>query len=403
MRFLARIMFETYFQDRKNLYFFIGKATILGLISLLVSICYTIWIGKLFKHLNKSIKLYKENKLKDFRDPRERIRNLYNYETHIVKDVILIMISSAEISEPIFAIVTGVFISVYTGALQDRFYPHFNTTNISISSQCTFSQTARQVNTQLNTILFPVFWIIYIITIMVFGCMGFIILLSFLTQYLAKRYFLHPVRRTCIAHLALVLIQFAIIFCLTNRDTTVLFLILVPLVILFDWCILVRNSKILYRVLKSNVRDLKLHLSNRHLYREQLRLLQIYKIFMPILLVALFFGVCALFSHFHFNIVIPLFGSHFLNPAIGYTSTLKSYSLPLRFIFYLDNVSEYATLIFITIHFILLGFPIFSFSIGMLIIACVKKVFYKKKESHYRFNHQNCREALIRNNLTPLY
>ena len=394
-------MFQTYFQVSKNLYTFIGKVCIFGLISVLVSICYTIWIGKLVKHLIKSIKLYKENKIKDFRDPRERIRNLYNYETHIVKDVILIMISSAEISEPIFAIVTGIFISIYAFIFDYRSYPQFNTTNTSF--RCTFSQTARQINSQLNAKLFPVFWIIYITTIMIFGCMGFIILLSFLTQYLAKRYFLHPVRRTCIAHLALVLIQFAIIFCLTNRDTTVLFLILVPLIILFDWCILVRNSKILYRVLKSNVRDLKLHLSNRHLYREQLRLLQIYKIFMPILLAALFFGVCALFSHFYLYIVIPLFSSHCFNSAIGHASTSKSYSLPSRLIFYLYNVSGYSTLILLTIHFILLGFPIFSFSAGMLITACAEKLFHKKKENLFRFNHQNCREALIRNNLTPLY
>ena len=180
MRFLARIMFETYFQNRENLYFLIGKASILGLISILVSICYTIWIGKLFKHLNKSIKLYKENKIKDFRDPRERVRNLYNYETHIVKDVILIIISFAEISEPIFAIVIGVFISIYKRALYDPSYPQFNTTNISMSSQCTLSQTVRQVNRKLNTIPFPKFWIIDINTIVIFGCMGFIILLSFL-------------------------------------------------------------------------------------------------------------------------------------------------------------------------------------------------------------------------------
>ena len=290
------------------------------------------------------------------------------------------MISSAEISERIFAIITGIFISIYTGYFHDPSYPQFNTTNTS--SQCTFSQTVRQVNTKLNTILFPVFWIIYIITIMIFGCIGFIILLSILTQYLVKRYFLHPVRRTCIAHLALILIQLAIIFCLTNRDTTILFLILVPLVILFDWCILVRNSKILYRVLKSNVRDLNLHLSNRHLYREQLRLLQIYKIFMSILLVALFFGVCALFSHFYFYIGISFFGSHCFNSAIGYASTFKSYSLPLRFIFYLEILLGYTTLIFVTFHFILLEFSIFSFSIGMLITACAKKLFHKKKESY---------------------
>ena len=61
MMFLARIMFQAYFQESKNLYTFIGKVCIFGLISVLVSICYTIWIGKLVKHLNKSIKLYKKN------------------------------------------------------------------------------------------------------------------------------------------------------------------------------------------------------------------------------------------------------------------------------------------------------------------------------------------------------
>ena len=65
-------MLQTYFQEPKVLYFFIGKVCIYGLISVLIWICYTIWIGKLFKHLNKSIKLYKENEIKDFRDPRER-------------------------------------------------------------------------------------------------------------------------------------------------------------------------------------------------------------------------------------------------------------------------------------------------------------------------------------------
>ena len=116
---------------------------------------------KIIKHLNKSIKLYKENKIKDFRDPRERIRNLYNYETHIVKDVILIMISSAEISEPIFAIVTGIFISITQVPFMILPIRSF----IQLTSQCTFSQIARQINTQLNAKLFPVFWIIYIITL----------------------------------------------------------------------------------------------------------------------------------------------------------------------------------------------------------------------------------------------
>ena len=391
-------MSQKYFQNNKVLNFFIGKILISGISGVLISICYTIWIIKLSKHLIKSIKLYTENKTKDFRDRRERSRYLYNYETHIIKDIILIIISLGEISEPIFAIVCGAFISVYTGSNDSPSYPQFNATE-----QCTFTQTAVQVQSQLNSILFPKSWITYIITLMLLGIVSYIILLSFLTQYLAKRYFLHSLRGTCVGYLALIMTQFTIIFFVTNRDITILLLILAPALVLFDWYILVRSSKKLYCVLKSNVRDLKLHISQRYLYREQLKLLQIYKIFMPILLTAIFFGVCALFSHFYCYIGISLFWSKCFNSAIGYPSKLNSDTLPLKFIYYLDSFSEYSSLILLTTHFILLSLPILSISIGMLVSNCAKRFCYQRNEKNYRFNHQNCSKALIRNNLTPLY
>ena len=241
----------------------------------------------------------------------------------------------------------------------------------------------------------------YLTSLLTICCTVFIILLSFLTRYLSKRYFIHPIRRTCITHIALALIQISIICCLTNRDITILYLFILPIMILIDWCILVRNSRILFRVLRSNVRDLKLNLSNRYLYTEQWRLLQVYKMLSPILLSALFFGVSVVFLHFYFHIVSGFLMSHCFNLMTGDNYTYAGYMKSLNALHYVDSFSEYSVLICMIIHFILLGFPMFAISVGMLYSACVKR--YSQKESDYRFNYNDFRTALLRNNLRPPY
>ena len=44
--------------------------------------------------------MYRIQKRMDFRDIREQNRILYNHETHIVKDIILLIICIAEMGEP---------------------------------------------------------------------------------------------------------------------------------------------------------------------------------------------------------------------------------------------------------------------------------------------------------------
>ena len=171
--------------------------------------------------------------------------------------------------------------------------------------------------------------------------------------------------------------------------------------ILIDWCILVRNCRILFRVLQSNVRDLKLNLSNRYLYIEQWKLLQVYKMLIPILLSALFFGVCVIFLHFYVHIVLGILWSHRFNLMIRDSYTYTSYIKLLQALYYINKFSEYSTFVCMIIHFILLGFPMFAISVGMLYSACVKRC--SQKESDYRFNYDNFRTALLRNNLRPPY
>ena len=377
----------------------VAKFVLLAVISLCVWICYAVWTVKVIKHLKQSITKYKIHKKMDFRDIREQNRILYNYETHIVKDIILLIICIAEMSEPLVAIAAGVIISYIFVMHYVTNYPAFNTT--ASLTPCTYKQTIVDINSQANVQIFPRGWYMYLISLIIIACILFLLLLSFLTQYLSKRYFIHPIRRTCITHISLALIQISIISCLTNRDISILYLLIVPIMVLIDWCILVRNSRILFRVLRSNVRDLELNLSNRYLYIEQWRLLQVYKMLIPILLSALFFGVCVIFLHFYFHIISGIVWSHCFNLLTGDSYTYSGYRKPLNILYYIGLFSDYLKLICMIIHFILLGFPMFAISVGMLYSACVKR-FYQK-ESDYRFNYTNFRPALLRNNLRSPY
>ena len=377
-----------------------AKISTLAVTSICIWICYSVWTVKLIQHLKHTITVYRIQKRMDFRDIREQNRILYNHETHIVKDIILLIICIAEMCEPFMSMIVGVFGAYYKQKLVYKIhYPVFNTTNSL--SPCTFRQTFEEINLQVYLLTFTRSWYMYVTSLLMISCSVYIILLSFLIRYLSKRYFIHPIRRTCITHFALALIQISIICCLTNRDITILYLFILPIMMLIDWCILVRNSRILFRVLRSNVRDLELNLSNRYLYTEQWRLLQVYKMLIPILLSALFFGVCVVFLHFYFHIVAGFLMSHCFSLMTGDSYTYVGYLKLLNAEYCIFRFSEYSKLICMIIHFILLGFPMFAISVGMLYSACVKRC--SQKESDYRFNYTKFRPDLLPNNFRSPY
>ena len=105
----------------------VAKFSILALISPCVLICYAVWTVQVIKHLRQSITMYKIHKRMDFRDIREQTKILYNYETHIVKDIILLIICIAEMGEPLVGIIAGVIISYILAMDYVTNYPAFNT------------------------------------------------------------------------------------------------------------------------------------------------------------------------------------------------------------------------------------------------------------------------------------
>ena len=359
------------FDILENLGYGITKLVITSITCVVVVVFYTIWIVKLIKHLNKFVRLYRVNKRTDFRDKREQDRILYNYETHIVKDIILIILSCAEACEAFGGMVSAIFTTIQER--KDVEINKFLSENITCTPEKLIGNVKIISNLNevilynldhIQTAFFPIFAI------------AFLLLLSFLTEYLSKRYLNHPYKKCIYKHIFLFATQTTIIFILSNKVIILGILIIAPILVLIDWFILVRNSRKLRNVLKSNVRDLNLHLRHRNLYKQQLRELQYYTIFIPILLTALFFGVLAIilsyYTQFVSKIIIATCEYQHQNPIIFKGNIF---------------VSRYGTLVMISIHFILLGLPLYAISIQMLVAACLKRI--RSREEHYRFNYSS--------------
>ena len=362
--------------------YWIVKLVILSIFTVFVVIFYTSWNVEVCRHLIRSLRLYKVYKTKDFRDTRDQYRILYNYETHIVKDVILLVLSCVEIAEVLIGFTTSI-----VPILQLH-----STTNITQSEQDTVPNQCNLQNILQIGSSDGLLWTKIEISIVTNCSVGFILLLSFLCIYMYKRYYQQAYYASGLKYFILFLSQLVLLSILSNRDVALLYLLTIPVVLLFDWCVLVRNSRRLYRALKSNVRDLNLNLSHRHLYKQQLRLLQIYAKCMPILLAGVLFGVSALSFYaymFVFGVIIRL-------PCILNGFFTENISTPAL----LFDIREFGFLTLAFIHFVLMGSPLYIISIHNLISRCKKRLC--TQESHLRFNYTNFSE-LRRYNLTPPY
>ena len=360
--------------------YWIPKTCTLAVFCCLIVIFCLIWLIQVIRHLIQHIKLFQFNKQKLFRDNRERHHILYNLETHIVKDIILIVLCIGEFCEPFFGLMISFtqFANVGRGQVPKVAIPLVPTT---ILPHCSFTETLEDINTNANKNIFQT-WEMYLFIAKVMGCIGFLRLSSFLTVYLAKRYFSHRILKSVYSHVLSFLIQFIFVIILCNSNLFIFYYIITPILIMINWYILLKNCITLRKVLISNLRDLRLQFTRSGLVKEQSEVLRIYKVFMPILLTALFLGALSILIHFYTSMVMIFFNSGCFMNFIPLSTLLRV------------QVYQVLVLIFLvvfSIHFVLLGLPLYAATIGMFSIACYKR-FYKK--TTYRYNYINLKSEL---------
>ena len=303
-------------------------------------------------------------------------RKLYNLKTHIIKNVIMIVCSSIEIA--------GIISALLSSSIISNLPVTPNITNIQIGNLHCVSQ-----GWFLTYVEYPFIASIQNISPLLFTLL--LTLISILSCYLTARYLNHPFKRTLINYIIWCHVQGLIIALCSTLYTWLLMVLVFPLMGFINWVLLVRDTSLLSRVLRSNLTEIRLHSNNRILYLHQLSAYKFYRVFRIVLLLSTFLIVLAISGYFigrlfkillfnsckielDHNVIIPLFLQ--IND-----SYLIKYVILL--------VEEFAYLVYLNLTFL----PLCLITITPVIVRCVKRC--REKEGEYRYSYEKL-EPLIR-------
>ena len=356
-------------------------------INLFITLCLNIvWIlvcmRECYRYVNRYLTCKRTTDLHPvYKDVQylSRQRKLYNLETHIVKYVLVISCMSAEVVGIAFVAIFFFIIRIQLNETEmikyQKEYPN-----------CNLELRSRKL--QLIPQLMWLQNLIYFIGLL------WCVLISILTRYLAARYLNHPFNKTLYRYIVWISGQFCIVAFCSNKFTFIFSIFAFPLLSIINWLVLLRDNRILCRVLRSNLTELELHSNNRVLYHEQVTGYRCYRFFSKVLLISMLLLViivfvenltrlvrysvdtsfCLLRIIYDFNFAFEL---HFNNTTVIHTTVIIHTIDATCFLIY--SISS--------------SLPIICITLIPLIRACVKR--YKSRYMVYRYNYENI-QPLIR-------
>ena len=363
---------------------------ILSVINLFITLCLNIlWILVCMRECYRDVNRYLTCKRTPdlhpvYKDVQylSRQRKLYNLETHIVKYVLVISCMSAEIA---LIVCSAIFLAVL------RIQPNEVILNEIIKYQKEYP-SCHFDNRLWKFLLTP--QLIWLQNLKYFIGSLWFVLISILTRYLAARYLNHPFNKTLYRYIVWISVQFCVAAFCSNKFTLIFSSFAFPLLSIINWLVLLRDNRILCRVLRSNLTELELHSNNRVLYHEQVTGYRCYRFFQKVLLISMLLLVitacigslihvfrysvdpsfCLLKIIYDFNFDFEL---HFNDTTVIRTTRINET---------IDNTC-------LLIYSISSSLPIICITLFPLIRACVKR--YKSRYMVYRYNYENI-QPLIR-------
>ena len=310
-------------------------------------------------------------------------RKLYNLKTHFVKYVLIVMCLSVELIGNIWIGISGLPFRLGNSLnnssrmlqITDR-YPHCFTDETLIHMY-----SYPYIILLHNTITFILFTLL-------------LVLLCILTRYLATRYLNHPFKRTLYKYIAWLVVQCIIIVICSNIYTVIFMYFIFPVFCFINCFVLLRDNLFLSRVLKSNLRELRLHSYSRQLYRQQLTAYKFYRFFNRILLIAIFcLSLFVLLYCIEHLIRVPLGSYCFLNLVYGMNINVDYSKYDSLF----NTIRAICTCLD-SFSLILYSFsnslPLFCLTLFPLVSKCIKR--YRSRNNVYRFNYDNIQPLLRR-------
>ena len=200
------------------------------------------------------------------------------------------------------------------------------------------------------------------------------VLISILTRYLN-----HPFNKTLYRYIVWISVQFCIVAFCSYKYTFLFSIIAFPLLLIINWLVLLRDNRILCRVLRSNLTELDLHSNNRVLYHEQVSGYRCYRFFSKVFLASMLLFVIS---------VLALSSIYLLRYPVKNSFCLVNIVYNINYSYNIFNAKNASSLLTVEvidkitttcvlIYSISSSLPIICITLIPLIRACVKR--YKSR------------------------
>ena len=250
------------------MYVWIFDKIALGTLCIPIVLISFFWICQLSEDLFKNVRSYRLNKKTFFPIKLYKKRILYNLETHIAKDIFLLILIVIELLEPINAY-------IYTLTTLGHHSWYVEVLNITQIEECSIKQVFKSLITNnlcVENCTYPD--VLFISQSVTMACI-FMTLLSLLCRYLAARYLRHSVNSFIKKYIVWLCVKLLLFLPGLSKYTLGLFMIVSLPIMGSDWIMLLRDSNVLRNVLKSHIKELEMHFSRR-LYLQEKRLYNFY-------------------------------------------------------------------------------------------------------------------------------
>ena len=333
------------------------------------------WICLLSKDLFKNVRSYRLNKKKFFPIELYKKRILYNLETHIVKDIFLLILIVIELLEPI-----NVLIYALTTLRRHPWY--VEVLNITQIDECSIKQVFKSLITNnlcVENCTYPD--VLFISQSVTMACI-FMTLLSLLCRYLAARYLRHSVNSFIKKYTVWLCVKLLLFLPGLSKYTLGLFLIVSLPILVSDWIVLLRDSNVLRNVLKSHIKELEMHFSRR-LYLQEKRLYNLYRGCIVFLLASIFFYILGFALNAFLHLLSTLLANNCIISSIKASNNLYQPQVVYNKVY---DIIYGAACLCILIHFALLTLPLHIATFTTLIYNCIKRCRgVNKRYIHYNY------------------
>ena len=357
------------------MYIWIFDKITLGVPCIPIILISLFWICLLSKDLFKNVRSYRLNKKTFFPVELYKKGILYNFETHIVKDIFLLILIVIELLEPINVLIH----SLTTLGRHSWYVDAFNITQIE---ECSIKQLFKSLITNNLCVEYCTYTNVLFISQSVTMACIFMTLLSLLCRYLAARYLRHSVNSFIKKYIVWLCVKLLLFLPGLSKYTLGLFMIVSLPIMVSDWIMLLRDSNVLRNVLKSHIKELEMHFSRR-LYLQEKRLYNLYRGCIVFLLASLFFYILGLASNAFHHLLSTLLANNCIISSIKASNNLYQPQVVYNKVF--DILYGAACLCSLT-HFALLALPLHIATITTLIYNCIKRCRgVNKRYIHYNY------------------